>query len=93
MDPRLVRSPKAKIKSKIDVLVEENDFSIAIFKYGKSKKIGIRWNATEFSSKGFPTSRGVPTWFILPKRVAIAYVRQIGNVSAYNALIQVEEGF
>ena len=54
IDPKSVISPKNKIKSEINIVIQEKGFTIATFIYGESRKIGIRWNETSPGNKGYP---------------------------------------
>lgn len=92
IDPHTVLSPRNKI-SDLKVIIQEEAFSIATFIYGKTKKIGIRWNETEQGNMGYPTSHGYPTWFVIPKEVALAYASWRKNDVAIQAFLQATEGF
>lgn len=92
IDPSTVLSPKDKI-SDLKVIINKEDFSIATFIYGKSRKIGIRWNETAPENMGYPTSHGHPTWFVIPKEVALGYAIGIKNEIAYQEFLQAEAGF
>ena len=91
MDPKKVISPKKKIKSDIEVVIQEKDFTIATFIFGETRRIGIRWNGANDDEKGYPLSCGYPTWFILPKPVALAYATQIENVVAKEVFLKIED--
>ena len=93
IDPKSVISPKNKIKSEINIVIQEKGFTIATFIYGESRKIGIRWNETSPGNKGYPTSNGYPTWFVIPREVALGYARGIKNEIAYQEFLRAEEGF
>ena len=75
IDPALVTSPKGRV-SDLEVLLDrgEGQFSIARMSWDGGRAIGIRWNGggegKRFEGLGNPQSRGVATWFILPKAVA-----------------------
>ena len=92
-DPQSVISPKNKIHSEINVVIQETDFTIATFVYGETRKIGIRWNETAPGNLGYPTSHGHPTWFVIPKEVALGYAIGIKNEIAYQEFLQAEAGF
>ena len=80
MDPNRVLSPKAKIgKNGMHRIKNFGDFSIAVLQWGESERVGIRWNGTG-DERGFPISSGYPTWFILPKEVAVSYIEKINEV-------------
>lgn len=80
-NPKFVNSPRAHVevvKIIYDGGVNSDDFSIAIIKWDGCPRIGVRWNisSSEYEDErkmngqaeciGNPTSRGVPTWFVLP---------------------------
>lgn len=75
--PEEVMSPKSRLRGPIEVLVPggEGSFSVARFKWDGVPAVGIRWNGEADDGSGArdagnPQSRGLPTWFILPKPVA-----------------------
>ncbi len=79
MDPNLVNSPRKHIKEvKVVFTNPSNTFSIAIIVYDNVNRVGIRWNG-EKDEKGYPQTFGRPTWFLLPKAVALAYAEKINN--------------
>lgn len=45
----------------------EGSHAIAIGNWDKSPALAIRWNGTKESPVGTPQSRGLSTWFIVPK--------------------------
>ena len=89
MEPKQVLSPKSKVKAIYHVF-DFNDFSIATLKYGESVRIGIRWNG-EKEEIGYPQSHGYPTWFIIPKDVAISYAKQIGDKDMVKILTETSD--
>lgn len=79
MDPNNAKSPRKRLALKqilYNTYVEgkTGGFAIANLEYDGKNVIGIRWNGFDENDEGFPNSRGWPTWFILPKEVALAYV-------------------
>jgi len=66
--PENVESPRLRW-SLTRVLKEgsEGSYAIAIGIWDKSPALAIRWNGTKESPTGTPQSRGLPTWFIIPK--------------------------
>ena len=46
------------------------DTSLAVGRWDGQPCLAIRWNGSEGSPVGNPQSRGLPTWFILPKDYA-----------------------
>lgn len=73
--PSLVTSPRAML-SDLEVVYDggENEWAVAKFKWNGQPVVGVRWNGgsadPRFPGMGNPQSRGVPTWFILPDRLA-----------------------
>jgi len=66
VSPFEVTAPKARW-SLIDVLIEKEQWSLAIGTWDKEKCLVCRWNGDkEEGSKGNPVSHGQPTWFVLP---------------------------
>ena len=43
--------------------------AIALGKWEDRAVLGMRWNGVKGSPIGTPQSRGLPTWFIIPKRL------------------------
>ena len=79
MDPEKVVSPRKHLNS-VKVIYKNESFSIALLNYDGVNRIGIRWNGGE-NEKGYPQSCGYPTWFLLPKAIALAYAEQSGDVA------------
>ena len=85
MDPKKVVSPKAKV-SNVVVIHNDGEFAIATLQWNKENRIGIRWNGEGENNLGYPQSRKYPTWFIMPKSVALAYAYNINNPQLVAAL-------
>lgn len=68
IQPNQVTSPRGSW-SLISVLDPgaEGDCSLALGRWDNDPCLAIRWNGTEDRPIGTPQSRGIPTWFILPK--------------------------
>jgi hypothetical protein len=68
--PQDVISPKTAI-SHIRVLEdkEKDSYSIAKLKFHNVWSIACRWNGSKKDPAGHPNSRGIPTWFIIPKEI------------------------
>ncbi|MGI4729625.1 MAG: hypothetical protein ACRYGB_13710 [Janthinobacterium lividum] len=74
-DPRKVDSPKSRIKRVVTVIDDgissRTDISIVELELKNGENpFGFRWNVSNWSPNpdlGFPSSRGKPTWFIVPK--------------------------
>ncbi len=66
--PGEVHSPK-----RFWVLVEilhdggSSEYSLALGRWLSLPQLAIRWNGNKENPLGNPQSRGLPTWFILPK--------------------------
>lgn len=74
-DPRGVTTPRVRIRN-LEVLynggaqADDAGWSLASMLWDDEEALGIRWNGgVEGDSKGQPTSRGYPTWYILPQEV------------------------
>jgi hypothetical protein len=76
--PEEVLSPANRIKAVKKVLYNggENSLSVAILDYvhdggnRDSEAVGIRWNGSDFDTRGFPSVRQYPVWFIAPDELA-----------------------
>lgn len=44
--------------------------SVAVLRKQGQEHVGIRWNGEE-GGKGYPTARGYPVWFFLPKELGV----------------------
>ena len=78
--PSKVLNPIDKIKS-VNVIYEEESFSVAKINWDGKDVIGVRWNISYKEYKdiekqngikecvGNPTSHGYSTWFILPSEM------------------------
>jgi len=68
VQPEDVTSPRQHW-SLIKVLYkgDEEEYSIALGRWDNKPCLGVRWNACEWRPVGNPHSRGLPTWFIIPK--------------------------
>ena len=65
--PTKVTSPRLHW-SLITVLEDDKDgVALAIGRWDDDPVLAIRWNGTDENPIGNPQSRGLPTWFILPK--------------------------
>lgn len=89
IDPRLVISPKGRI-SDLNVVLDEGEgkYSVTFLTWDGDKSVGVRWNGTADNPMGNPQSRGIPTWFILPKEIASAFFREMlqsGKISDLKA--------
>jgi hypothetical protein len=52
----------------------EERVAIAIGTWDGSKSLAMRWNGNKDWPIGSPQSRGLPTWFIIPKRLNEAVI-------------------
>ena len=69
IDPRKVDSPKSHWKL-IDVLFDggDDDASLAIGEWDGERRLAMRRNGSDqYPGIGNPQSRGLPTWFMLPR--------------------------
>ena len=86
--PETVLSPRNKVGG-VDVLYdvgdkEDGSWSVAEVKWEGKRRIGVRWNGSgpAHQGRGNPTSRGQPTWFLLPEElqeVVEQRIRQLPN--------------
>ncbi len=68
-DPNKVDSPRGRWRT-IEVLRTTGDGgdALAVGMWDGDPRLAMRWNGSgEESGVGSPQSRGLPTWFILPK--------------------------
>lgn len=63
--PQDVKSPKDHW-TLFDVLVETEDWSLAVGEWDGQRRLAARWNGDDERPKGNPVSHGMPTWFMLP---------------------------
>jgi hypothetical protein len=76
--PEEVLSPANRVKAVKKVLYNggENSLSVAILDFvhdggnRESEAVGIRWNGSDFDTRGFPSVRQYPVWFIVPGELA-----------------------
>jgi hypothetical protein len=66
--------------------------AISIGKWNQIPVLGMRWNGSKESPIGTPQSRGLPTWFIIPRRLQDAVVKTLSldHQKMVNALLGVE---
>jgi hypothetical protein len=74
-----VESPKTRWNL-IDVLLDggEGEASFALGFWDGTATVALRWNGTSDSPVGTPSSRGYPSWMILPKSLHAAVLEQSG---------------
>ncbi len=48
----------------------EGDAALCVGRWDNEPCLGMRWNGGEENPLGTPQSRGIPTWFIVPKKYA-----------------------
>ncbi len=53
--------------------------AIAIGKWEDEPVLGMRWNGSKDSPIGSPQSRGLPTWFIVPKRLEESVINTLSK--------------
>lgn len=86
MNPREVLWPKSRIgNGSLNVVYGDSEnavFSIAIMQWEGVPRVGLRWNNCGKKGKGYPVGAfGRPQWFIIPKEMALAYAKQLNNVT------------
>ncbi|MCM1305998.1 MAG: hypothetical protein NC037_01860 [Bacteroides sp.] len=87
MDPRKVVSPKGKVSNLQVIYVDkEGGYSIATLDWENVKRVAIRWNGANENSKGYPHSFGRPTWFIMPKQIALAFAMHTNNLEMVQSI-------
>ena len=71
IDPKIVLSPKGRVEN-LSVIFDggEHSYSVARMDWDKNPALGVRWNGGDKEGLGNPQSRGIATWFILPKDIA-----------------------
>lgn len=84
MNPNEVVSPKSKIQQ-LEIIYDNKTFAIASMMWEGKKRIAIRWNGSK-DNIGYPQSYGHPTWFIMPKEVALAYAQNLKNSKMENII-------
>ena len=67
-DPNDVKSPLRRLKGHL-VIRHRSDYSLAVGQFDNERVLMMRWNGDEESPKGNPTSRGLPTWFVVPQEL------------------------
>lgn len=55
----------------------EQRVAIALGKWNGKPVLGMRWNGSDGSPIGNPQSRGLPTWFIVPRRLEEAVLKTL----------------
>ncbi len=67
-----------------------NRVAISIGTWDEEVALGMRWNGTEDKPIGTPQSRGLPTWFIIPKRLHEAVIDTLSkdNQKLVRALLE-----
>lgn len=76
-DQTKVVYPKNKINGKPQIIYCGDFFTIAIINWDGTDRVAMRWNG-EGDSKGYPKGLfGHPQWFIMPKDIAISYLKDI----------------
>ena len=86
IDPHYVDSPRKNWRTVRILHWEKGDspeyggYSVAIGTWdnldgsGPRPVVGVRWNGSETHKIGNPQSRGLPTWFAMPDKLAEAVV-------------------
>jgi hypothetical protein len=79
VDPKDVTSPRERLRD-LDVIHDGGvgSWSAAWFTWDGEKRLGLRWNGrADEPGPGNPTSRGYPTWFVVPNDLAEALEAEI----------------
>lgn len=75
--PQEVVSPKVAVSNLRPIYDGgERNWSAALLDYEQEPSVGIRWNG-HGNRPGNPQSRGLPTWFVLPKEVRVPVLRSL----------------
>lgn len=100
-DPKDVLTPKSSVAKLRPIYDSQEDgFSVALMDWDEEPAVGIRWNGSspEGQSLGNPQSRGLPTWFILPRIFAVPVLKAIleegvggGNIDVRKAEQEVKK--
>ena len=91
MDPNSVNSPISRISNLSVLYTDADGFSIAALVLdGYKSRVAMRWDG-EGDGKGFPTSHGKPTWFIIPKKVALAFARQLDKADMVQTIMSCDD--
>jgi hypothetical protein len=53
--------------------------AIALGKWDERPVLAMRWNGSKGSPLGSPQSRGLPTWFIVPKRLEESVIETLSK--------------
>ena len=53
--------------------------AIALGRWENQPVLAMRWNGSKGSPIGTPQSRGLPTWFIIPKRLEEAVINTLSK--------------
>lgn len=82
IDPEMVLAPKGRVEN-LDVVFDggEHSYSVARMNWDKNPALGVRWNGGEGEGLGNPQSRGIATWFILPKDIADLVENNLNNLN------------
>ena len=69
IQPHEVVSPKRSISNLVPVCDKgegEHGFSVVVLDWEQQTRVAVRWNDRK-PSPGNPQSRGLPTWFVMPR--------------------------
>lgn len=64
--------------------------AIAIGKWEDEPVLAMRWNGSKDSPIGSPQSRGLPTWFIIPRRLEDSVIQTLSKDEQKMARILLE---
>jgi hypothetical protein len=75
--PQTVLSPKVAVSNLRPIYDGGPDsWAAALMDYEQEPSVGVRWNG-EGDRPGNPQSRGLPTWFVMPKEISVAVLRSL----------------
>ena len=79
IEPQEVVSPKRRWVT-VEILSDEGErkSALALGKWDGKPALGLRWNGDKDNRIGNPQSRGLATWFIVPKRYNRAILESPG---------------
>lgn len=89
--PGEVVSPKRQW-SLVAVLYDrgEGQASVAIGRWDGEPVLAMRWNGTDDNTIGNPQSRGLPTWFILPREFRLPVLDELTRLAPEKAALAKE---
>ena len=82
IQPEEITAPRQKW-TLIKVLFKgaPEDYSIALGKWEGHPCLAMRWNAYKGRPVGHPHTRGLPTWFVIPKQIEDSIISTLSSES------------